>query len=133
MRARALAIALTIASAVPAAAQAPAPGTSAPTAGPSREESAKLTFCADAEALYREILATNPPSGEKMLPSTPITYSVYRGGATMRIITLVSAARCNLSPFLNIERDYLIRAVRSGKGYQPYGTTTSQQTGTAPR
>lgn len=131
MKACALAAALSVAGILTAAAQTT--GTSAPTTGPSREEAAKATFCSDAEALYKEVLATNPPPGEKGLPSTPITYSVYRSGATTRIITLVSAARCNLSPFLGIERDYLIRAVRSGKGYQPYGPTTSQQTGTPSR
>lgn len=105
-----------------AAAQGASPqGTSSPTPGVSPEESARLTFCNDAEALYREILMTQPTI-DKPSPTAPITYSAYRQGGTLRVLQLVTSARCNLTPFLNIERDYLIKSMRPNKPYQPYGT-----------
>lgn len=111
--------------AIVAATGASAQGTSAPTTGAPPDEAARHTFCNDAEALYREILTTQPGQLDKPSATAPITYSAYRQAGTQRVLQLVVSARCNLQPFLSIERDYLIKSMRPNKPYQPYGSALS--------
>lgn len=127
----ALAFAAALASTATVAQTAPNQGSSTPTPGVSADETARQTFCNDAEALYREILMTQPGGLEKPSATSSVTYSAYRQGATQRVMSLIVSARCNLQPFLNMERDYLIKSMRPNKPYQPYGAAVQAPTGSA--
>ncbi|WP_204272869.1 hypothetical protein, partial [Enterobacter hormaechei] len=75
--------------------------------------------CADSVALYRQaanITSGYRPSNQPINDAVNIvTRQVYRNGAMDRILAIATAVRCDLAPFLLIEKSVIVRIEQRGE------------------
>jgi hypothetical protein len=85
---------------------------------PPAVEDRRTVFCNDAVNMYRQaanITSGYRPTGQAVPDGVNImTRQVYRSGAMERILQMGAAARCDLAPFLMIEKSVLDRIDNRG-------------------
>ncbi|MBY0360666.1 MAG: hypothetical protein K2X45_02065 [Phreatobacter sp.] len=105
----------------PAMAQSSQPaGTTSATAASSTPDERRVIFCNDVFNLYRQAAnVTNSyrPTNQAVPDAVNImTRQVYRSGAMERLLHIATAARCDLTPLVLIEKSVLDRIESRGAG-----------------
>lgn len=77
-----------------------------------------VAFCNDAVGLYRRaanVTDGRRPTSQPMTDAVNIvTLQLFRNGAMDRILSIATAARCNLAPFIVIESSLMDRVTARG-------------------
>ncbi len=85
---------------------APSPRTGTAQSAASTSAAAQAEFCDVNKKTYQDVI-TLPLTNEHKTPLNAVTFGVYRNMAAMRLEILAWAAKCDLTPYLETERNHL--------------------------